>query len=297
MSATASTSSGPPSETAAHEQHVERARNRDEPTRTKTIRQDYAQKLRGRWQAIRAAIRQGIVENDALGLQTEALVDAPPHGQFDFGTDADKADAFEAWLSRQTDREILQQYGGENQWITRAYERGVDDAQTELRTLGIGGEGAAGATAMQLPVHSEQLQALYTRNFNELEGMTDAVATDLRRELSEGLAAGENPRTIARDRLVDVIGKVEDGTPRAAMNRATMIARTEVMHSHNRARATEWERAGIKKVDILIAATACAECQALKAGAPYPVTEAKALIPGSTHPNCRCALTIYTGAQ
>jgi SPP1 gp7 family putative phage head morphogenesis protein len=289
MSATAET----PSETTAHEQYVERARNRDEPTRTKSLRRDYAQRLRGRWQAIRTAIREGLAENDALG-RTEALVDAPTEGQFDFPTDAAQADAFEQWLARQTDREILQTFGGENQYIHRAYERGVEDAHVELRTLGLA-EGEVGATALQLPVHRDQLQALFARNLNELEGMTDAVATELRRELAEGLAAGRGPQGIARD-LTDVIGQVEDGTPRGAMNRATRIARTEVMHSHNRARATEWERAGIRQVDILIAATACPECQALKAGAPYPVAEAKALIPGSTHPNCRCALTIYTGS-
>jgi SPP1 gp7 family putative phage head morphogenesis protein len=116
--------------------------------------------------------------------------------------------------------------------------------------------------------------------------MTDATANEMRRVLSEGLASGEGPRDIARslaDR-VDNVGK----------HRANLIGRTEVMHSHNRARATEWQRAGIQRIDILLAPDACPECQALKAGAPYPADEAPGLLP--LHPNCQCALTIYTAS-
>lgn len=285
MSAT-SVSSGinTPSETAAHRRHVERARQRDEPTRTKTIRARYARRLRGRWAAIMAALREGVVERDAFGLRTEALVETPTPREFDFPTEADRTRRFEAWLERQTDRQILERFGGENQFITRAYEQGVDDAQTELRTLGLS-EGTAGATATQLPIHRTQLENLYARNFRALEGMTDATANGMRRTLAEGLASGDGPRDIARrlsDR-VDSVGKT----------RANVIARTEVMHSHNRARATEWQRGGVERVTILLAPDACPECQALKAGAPYAVDEAPGLLP--QHPNCRCSLSIHTG--
>lgn len=280
MSATAS-STVDVEPTSAYERYLDRAREREEPSLTKTLRKNYASKLRGRWAAIMAALREGIVENDAFGLQTEALVDAPQ--RFAFETDADRVPAFDRWLQRQVDREILDEFGADNQFITRAYERGIEDANSQLRALGLSGEASAGATVLQLPVHEEQLRALYNRNFSALQGMTDATANDMRRVLSEGLAAGENPRTIARDLAdrVDNVGK----------HRATMIGRTEVMHSHNRARATEWQRAGVQQVDILLAADACPECQALAAGAPYPVDEAAGLLP--LHPNCRCALSIY----
>jgi len=281
MSATAASAAGV-QPTAAHDRYVERARERDEPTQTKTLRKRYGQRLRGRWAAIMAAAREAIVENDAFGLQTEALVDAPRN--FAFETDADRVPAFDRWLQRQVDREILEQFGGDNQFITRAYERGVEDANAELRALGLSGEGATSATALQLPVHEEQLRALYNRNLSALQGMTDATANDMRRVLSEGLASGEGPRSIARDLAdrVDNVGK----------HRATLIGRTEVMHSHNRARATEWQRAGVQKVDILLAADACPQCQALAAGAPYEIGEAPGLLP--LHPNCRCSLSVYT---
>jgi SPP1 gp7 family putative phage head morphogenesis protein len=285
------TSAADITETRRHRRLLERARDRKEPTRVRSTRKRYAQRLRGAWADIRAALRRGLVENDALG--TEALASDPTRNQFDFDTDAQKAEAFTEWLETQTERDILQRFGGENQFVAKAYERGVEDAQAELKALEMS-QGRAGATALRLPVHQNQLQSLFARNLNELEGMTNSVATDLRRGLTEGLAAGENPRTIARD-LTDVIGRVEDGTPTGAMNRATRIARTEIMHSMNSGRAAEWKRAGVQKVGILIADTACPQCQALNAGEPYDIDEAHSLVPARTHPNCRCSTHAWTG--
>jgi len=277
--------------TTRHNQLVERADARDEPTRTKTLRKRYAQGLRGALAGIRAALREGVAENDALGL--EALASTPRAGQFEFTTDAQKADAAERWLERQLQQDVLAQYGGENQYIEQAYVKGREDPQAKLNALGAGAEMSSATAAVRLPVHQEQLTQLYSRNLSELQGLTDDLGRDLRRELTEGLASGEGPRDIAQNRLTDIIGQVEDGTPRAAMNRATMIARTELMSSHNWGRLKEWERAGVQRVDVIIAATACAQCQAYKAGAPYPASEAYGNLP--RHPNCRCSHTIWTG--
>lgn len=286
MSAASQTTAPLPEEpqpTPQHERYVERAQEREEPSHVRTLRRTYAQRLRGRWDAIRAALREGIVELDAFGLQTEALVDPPR--VFTFETESAQVQAFDRWLERQTRREILQQFGQDNQYVTKAYERGLEDARTELRLLGFGpGEVAVAATAMQLPVHREQLQALYTRNFGALQGMNDATANQLRRVLSEGLAGGEGPREIARS--------ISDRIEHVGKHRATLIGRTEVMHSHNRARSTEWERAGVQKVDILIAPDACPECVALKADGPYAIEDAPGILP--LHPQCRCSLSIYT---
>jgi len=287
MSATASREA--PTETTRHERHLERARQREEPTRIRSLRQRYAQRLRGAWQDIRAALRTGLVENDALGV--EALATDPTRNDFSFDTDARQVESFRRWLETQTERDILRRFGSDNEFVTKAYERGVDDAQAELNTLGLD-EGNVGASSIQIPVHQEQLQSLYARNLNELQGMTDAIATDLRRELTDGLAAGDGPREVASN-LTDIIGRVENGTPRGAMNRATMIARTELMNSHNTARLREWERAGITRVGVLIAPDACPQCQAYKSGEPYPASEAYANLP--QHPNCRCSHHVFTG--
>jgi SPP1 gp7 family putative phage head morphogenesis protein len=276
--------------TRRHQRLLERARERDEPTRVRSVRRRYAQRLRGALGGIRAALRRGLVENDALGI--EALAETPGRNQFSFDTDAQKAEAFSEWLDTQVQADVLDRFGGENQYIAKSYERGVEDAHNELRALDISeGRGTAGV-ALRLPVHQSQLESLWARNLNELEGMTDAMGTDLRRGLTEGVAAGENPRTIASD-LTDVVGRVDDGSPMGAMNRATRIARTEVMNSMNTARLKEWERAGVEQVGVLVAGTACPQCQAYKAGEPYKASNAYANLP--QHPNCRCSHHVYTG--
>lgn len=284
MSATSADTSVPTPQ--RHAQYLDRLRERDEPTRTRTVRRRYAQHLRGRWDAIAAALRGGITGRDVFGLGTAALAVAPMR-DFDFPTDAEKIEAFAEWLDRQTEREILQQFGGENQFIARAYEQGVRSAGVELKRAGLLGESGSVGVATQLPVHQRQLRALYTRNFGALQGMTDATANQMRRVLSEGLAGGAGPRDVARDLTdrVDAVGRT----------RANAIARTEIMNSHNSARAEEFKRAGVEQVTILLAPDACIECQALKAGAPYPAEAAGGLLP--RHPNCRCVVTIYTGAS
>lgn len=271
--------------TRRHERVLERAREREEPTRTKTVRQQYARRLRGRWDAIETAIRTGVTENGALALSAEALVDAPRRNQFDFPTDARKTEAFRRWLETQTEREFLRTFGEDNQFIERAYERGVEDARTELRALGLA-EGQT-AAALQLPVHQSQLERMFSRNFRALEGMTQATGREMSRVLSEGLASGAGPRDIADDLAdrIDAVGRT----------RATAIARTEVMNSHNAARVQEWERAGIEKVGVLIAPTACPQCQAYNAGEPYPASEAYGNLP--KHPNCRCSHHVWTGEE
>lgn len=275
--------------TAAHQRFLARARARDEPTRTRTVRNNYAQRLRGAWDRIETALRTGIEDRDAFGLATgrEALQPTPPRRRdFRFTRDSDKIEAFQEWLDTQTDREILDAFGGENRHIRRAYKRGVTDADTELRVANVVTQTGQASAVMQLPVHRRQLQALYTRNFGALTGMTEATANQMRRVLAEELAVGSGPREVARqlsDRI-DAVGRT----------RATVIARTEVMHSHNRARAVEWQRHDVDQVGILIAPDACPQCQALKAGEPYTIDDAPALLP--QHPNCRCSLFIWTGS-
>lgn len=287
-----------PTETTRHAKLLERANARDEPARVKTLRQRYARALRGALADIRAALRTGIVDNNALALETggaagaEALADAPGRRQFEFSTDREKVAAARRWLEGQLEADVLSEYGGENKYIEQAYLKGIEDAQTELSALQIGGEGEA-AAAMRLPVHQSRLEAMYSRNLAELEGITTDISRDVRRELTNGIARGRGPTEIARS-MADIIGQVDDGTPRAAMNRATRLARTEVMHNHNHAMATEFERSGVTQVGIITASTACETCEALAADGPYPVEEAKALIPARTHPNCRCSLKVHT---
>lgn len=262
----------------------------NEPTKTIGLRQTYAQRLRGALERIRSAAREGIVERDIFGLETEALAEAPP--AFDFPRNSEKEEAFREWLDEQLENEILQEYGDQNHFIDSTYERALKDANADLRRADVADPSPV-ETSLRLPVHEDQLSELYTRNFRALEGLTESIGQDISRELSDGLAAGEGPREIA-GRVSEVIGEVDDGTPRGAMARATTIARTELLNSHHRATLTQWEEFGVERVGILLAPDACSLCQSLEAGEPYSVQEAHSLLP--RHPSCRCSVRIYTGS-
>lgn len=269
-----------------------------EPTRTLTIRRGYARDLRGALSRIRAAIRQGVADEDVFGLESlaaytradDALVE-PPSG-FDFDRNADKERAFDTWLDNQLRNDILREHRGGNEYLHRSYERGLKDADRDLRRVGIveAGETSPVEGVLRRPVHRDQLEAIYTRNYRQLEGFTSRIGQETGRVLAEGLSAGENPNSIARD-LTDVIGKVEDGTPRGAHARATTIARTEILNSHHESSLTRYEEYDVDQVTIELAGDACDRCISVKNGEPYGTNELRGLVP--VHPRCRCAVTIY----
>lgn len=268
---------------------------RADPTRTKTARRRFAQHLRGRWDAIKFHINRGLVENDALGLEgadigtLAANVDkddslTPGAGQFDFPADAEKAEAFADWLDEAIEQEILEEYGGDR-YLRQGYSRGVRHADARLREQGVElPEGGVGAV-LQLPVHRDKLDLLYTRAFDELDGITQAAAQEIRRELVEGLAQGQNPRTMARN--------INDRVEAVGKTRSTVLARTEVVRAHAEGTLDRYERiagdVGVTVQAEWITAQdqrVCAECAALE-GRIFSIDEARGLLP--LHPQCRCA--------
>lgn len=262
-----------------------------EPTQTVTYRKKYARRLRGRLAEIRSVARLAIAERDVFGLRNEALVSEP--GSFNFDHNADKEEAFRGWFDSQADREIVEQFGGENELIRSGYERGVKDANIDLREAGRVDGLPETDISLRRPVHRDTLEAVYTRNFRALEGMTADIGRDLSRELSEGLAAGESADDVAA-RIVDTVGQVDDGTPRGAMARATAIARTELMNAHHEGQLTQYEQFGVEQIVPVLAPGACELCQTIDSNAPYGVGEAHAILPA--HVNCVCSWTLYTGS-
>lgn len=243
------------------------------------VERRYARRLRGAWGRINAAAREGIIEIDIFGLQ--AALAAPPR-PFRFSTDSQKIESFRQWLRGAEREEFLEIIGRDNnEFVDDAYGRGIRHADRELQAAGMAIDDQPLAAVFNMDIHEKQLQTLYTRNFQQLEGMTDAVDQQISRELSEGLVAGENPKDIAR-RVSDTIQDV--GRPRA-----TTLARTELSNSHNSAAARRYQQHGVDQVEILVHEP-CPTCQRLKAGGPYPAEQAAGLLPGRTHPNCVCSL-------
>ena len=138
------------------------------------------------------------------------------------------------------------------------------------------------------PVSQERVKLLAGRAFNELQGMTDKMATQMQRSLTDGFIRGDSPRDIARQLVKDVdnLGKKQ----------ARVIARTEVVRAHNEGQLEALEALGVEDVGVVVewstsdlGVTArgnpspCPLCSPLK-GTVWKIKEARGMLP--RHPNC-----------
>lgn len=282
---------------------VNRALSTD-PTHTTGIRNRYAADMTRRFTKLKKLITETIVTNDAFGLKRVKipklkLFAAAPPKAFAFTTDARKVEGFMDWLGEQQDLEILEvkardgvrvvnRTPWQNVYIDTSYKKGIRRGHDELIKSGLLPEAVADEpffieSSFLQPIHADRVAALYTRNFQELRGVTAAMDQAIGRTLAEGMASGLGPRQIARNlnRQVDKIG----------IRRATVLARTEVIRAHHvatigtyrQARVegvrvkAEWDTAGDDRV--------CEDC-AFMEGRVFSLDEVEGLIP--LHPLCRC---------
>lgn len=99
----------------------------------------------------------------------------------------------------------------------------------------------------------------------------------VRNALAYGVAAGRNPRTIARE---------VQGHARITASRALVIARTEIIHAHREAVDETWRQTGIVQQwqwNSAKDARTCPVCWA-QDGTRHPLD-----LPMRSHPQCRCA--------
>lgn len=269
--------------------------NAVDPTRTKTARRRFTQHVRGRFNAIKWHVRRAIIDRDVFGLNPGGGIGlagnvekdrdvTPPYREWADLRDADAVAAFDEWLDSAMEREILEKYEGDT-YVRQGYLKGVKNADSGLRQAGLADPDPQNiAAVVRRPVHREELERIYTRAYQGLDGITDATANQMRRELADGLGQGENPRKIARS-LTDRVENV-------GKNRGRVLARTEVIKAHSEATLTRFEQVAgdvpvTVKAEWLTAGDnrVCAECEAL-AGREFSIEEARGMLP--LHPQCRC---------
>lgn len=291
------------------------ARQSGDPTNTLSIRQALIRELARRMRRIRGLVRTTVgYENDALNLSANA----GPKEAFEFTTDQAKTQAFYTWLANVIREELLD--AGPRQaikqgdhftaeFIRRAYEQGWTQAAGLLMQQGASidrvGEGSGVDVVFNLPVPREQLKQLYTRTYEQLEGVSEDAAAVLRDELTRGLDKGENPRKIA-DRLTKELRTIEH-------TRLRTIARTEIINSHSTGALDRYERAGTDVVSHGEWATAdddrvCAICEALE-GRSFTIGEMRdtdfemdgvgfrVRLRPPAHPNGRCTIIPAVGVD
>ena len=286
-----------------------------DPTRTKVIRDRFQGEVSKRFRKVRGDIRRAIIEQDVFALKGIKIQNTASPNQFDFPTSEAKVQAFMDWLRELEDEQILEvrerndqgriaeRNAWERKYIRSAYQQGIERGRQELRNAGYDVPTLAGSGGLQAvfnqDFHADRVGLLYTRAFNELKGITDAMDQQISRVLSRGLAEGKNPRDLARwlNRTISGpygdLGIVDElGRAIPAEQRAEMLARTEVVRAHHQATINEYKTAGVKGVRVKAEwstagdARVCPICAELE-GQVFNIDEIESMIP--RHPRCRCA--------
>jgi len=299
-----------------------------DPTHTLTLRRRFAAEASKRFKALKQVIRQSIVDNDCFGMREEGSspvnqvapsnIQGPgldeiqgkynpiPAKRFAFTRSGDKVQGFMNWMEEQQKNGILEvteapQSGQaiekqwQNKYLRGAYQKGIARGRQELNKAGYPVQGIDEAGGMDAvfnqPFHADRVGAIYTRAFNELKGITDAMDQQISRTLAEGLAEGMGPEQMARN--------INDRVEKVGITRARTLARTETVRAHHVATIQEYENAGAEGVKVKAEwSTAgdlevCPICAPLE-GARFDLKTIRGMIP--RHPNCRCvALPIDRG--
>lgn len=272
---------------------------RGDPTQTQALRQAYGARLRRWFDKLIAALEEGIVDDDVFAINQDDP-SVPP--VFDFPRDRDTVTQFNQWLQRQERDGVLEIIGeDDNTWVRSAYSRGISDADRRLQQEGIDIRDDDVVAALQTPVHRDQLQDLYARNFAALEGITDEMNRQIREELATGLAEGAGPAVVA--------AAITDRVDKIGRRRATIMARTEIINSYTTATLNRYEEMGVDTVTVKAEfATAgdervCATCASLE-GNVYTIQQMRTEtftfdenefpVRPPIHAQCRCTLLPVT---
>ncbi len=234
------------------------------------------------------------------GLDTNGLSQKVENQRFKFRSTAKQVEAFQKWLATQIKVDIISKQMTDKYWekfVEDGYRRGAGRAFDDVRKASLATEAGAGVSdffagtraeflrsSFGRPVAINKVKLLAARTFSDIKNVTDVMATQIRRELVDGLVKGDNPRTIARaiTKKVDTIGKT----------RAEQIARTEIIRAHAEGQLDSMEALGVEEVNVMVEwSTAgddrvCPRCIDMD-GAVLQVKESHGLIP--RHVLCRCA--------
>lgn len=282
---------------------VKPARNplREDPTRTKLIRDRFSSDLRKRFNSLAAHIRSFIESPQGLGSQLLSLLAEKRLYSY---TSTGKLTSFGRWLQDQIEKDVLSPAAltgipsgsmGSGPWTTtyieKAYRQGLRNAFIVTKRGGRLGEDLDTflRRSMNLPSGRAKIDLLSQRSLDQIKGLTGQMQAQLSRILSEGISANLSPEKIAQRMASQIRGMSED--------RAVKIARTEVVAAHAEGQLDTFEVLGIENLTIVAEWTTagddrvCVKCHALE-GRVFSLTQARGKIP--LHPQCRCSWTPLT---
>lgn len=271
-----------------------------DPSRTATLRRQFEEDIRRRFKSIQTDLIKLIMEEDAFGLKPQkrsVFNEQVTNERWKFLSKQQQLKRFQEWLKEQYDLKLLadQQAADNAYWnhyVQEGYKKGAGRAFDDTRKVGLqskesldfynGTKDEFLRSSFGAPESIEKVKILASRVFTDLVGVTQGMATQMNRSLTDGLVQGQNPLTVARTLVKDL------GISR---NRAETIARTEIIRAHAEGQLDAFQRLGVTKLGVMVEwATAqddrvCPRCRPLQ-GATFTLKEASGLIP--RHPNCRC---------
>lgn len=283
------------------------------PANMQTLQTRFAARLRAGYADINTDIRRLVGEEDIFGLGddrpsppdvraiedvragddatgtgewtiSEQLAPAPSPREFDRLTASERHERFVDWLERaQRDNVVGPIVDREGRFIERAYESGTRNGETFIRRSGRRIPPGVDVTAHG-PIERRVIERLYTRSYEDARGVGADVSRDISRVISAAYANNYGPERTARELTdrVDSVGK----------HQSTLIARTTLMEAHNEAALATYETINANEVDVITAIDACDICRDIASDNPHSLEKAWGLVPGKTHPQCRCTLAL-----
>ena len=204
----------------------------DDPTRTLTLRNKAVSEINRRFKQLNRLIVESVKENKIFIDNAQAL----RKEEFIFLRDGEKLKKFDAWLQGAIAEIILsgsvQKDDSNINWllayIDTAYRKGVKKS-TSLMQQRLGKNVIPDLpNLVNLPPHARAMELIFTRDFDQLKGITEAMSQQISYVISEGILQGENPNDMAK-RITDRVEKI-------GITRAKLLARTEVINAFNLAR-------------------------------------------------------------
>ena len=274
-----------------------------DPTRTITLRAAYVADMTRRFRELQRRIRTKLIDENFLE-PVRVTNNKLTINVFEYTNSAEKLDDFMTWLLVQEEQLILErvtipgalpltrnQVPWANTYLDSAYQKGIRQARADLGVAGVDPLVVAPNSvlaAFNSPIHAETVELIYTRNFNELKGITNAMDQQISRVLAQGMVDGQGVAQIARNinNRVDKIG----------ITRARLLARTEVVHTFNQAALNTYQSVGdFLGEEIYVKWWTARDADVRprhrrRHGKIYVREDAQRLI---GEPNCRCSLIPY----
>ena len=239
---------------------ITKRRDKD-PNQCLSVVVAWDREVKKRFNNLKQKIYQYIVKNNKLGGKTPTLksdVTALASNGYVYEYSNDQLKSFNSWLDTQVKAGILETeqrpFAGltssNSVWcdtyIQSAYQKGIAQARADLN--------AGGAKLLDLgpvhaafnkPIHADRVGLMYTRSFNGMAGVTEAMKSQMSNVLASSMAEGRSP--------YDIAYKLNDRVDKIGMTRSRLIARTEVTYTHNQATLNEFASLeGVVGEDILV---------------------------------------------